>query len=294
MNSLKLRITPWLFIMPALLMFTLFVVYPIISSIRLSFFEWDGLPGPQTFVGLQHYKEMFDPEIDYLFPTAIANNIKWLILFPLAIPIGLGLALFLNQKNLTTRIAKSLFFFPFVLSAAVVAVVFSWIYDPRFGILNDALSIFGVTNFAILENETWVTYGIIGAAIYPQIAYCLILYVTGLSNVNSEMIEAGRLDGAKGWKMLRYIVLPQLWPATFLAIVVTVIGALRSFDFIALMTGGGPYGSSTVLAYRMYKESLLNFRMGYGSAYATVLFMVMNVFIVYFIWKMVRDQKEDR
>ena len=111
-----------------------------------------------------------------------------------------------------------------------------------------------------------------------------------------EQIEAGRLDGARGWRLLWHVVLPQLWPATFLAIVVTVIGALRSFDMIAIMTQGGPYGSSNVLCYYMYETALseYGFEMGYGSAIAVVLFMIMMVFIIAFLWKMYQDERDWR
>ena len=141
-----------------------------------------------------------------------------------------------------------------------------------------------------------MTYGIIAAGLWPQIAYCMILYLTGLNNVATEQIEAGRLDGARGWRLLWHVVLPQLWPATFLAIVVTVIGALRSFDMIAIMTQGGPYGSSNVLSYYMYETALseYGFEMGYGSAIAVVLFIIMLIFITAFLWKMYRDEKDWR
>lgn len=119
----------------------------------------------------------------------------------------------------------------------------------------------------------------------------MILYLTGLNGLNPEQIEAARLDNAKGFKMLWYVILPQLRPATFIAIVVTVIGALRSFDLIAIMTDGGPYGSSSVLAYFMYEQSINNFRMGYGAAIATVLFMIMNIYIAFFLWRMLRAEE---
>ncbi|MEP0941950.1 MAG: sugar ABC transporter permease, partial [Rhizobiaceae bacterium] len=127
-------------------------------------------------------------------------------------------------------------------------------------------------------------------------AYCMILYLTGLNNVSPDQVEAGRLDGAKGWKMLRHVILPQLRPATFIAIVVTVIGALRSFDMIATMTQGGPYGSTNVLAYYMFDQAVGEGvgRYGYGSSIATVLFFIMLIYISYFLWRMYQDEKGER
>jgi len=172
----------------------------------------------------------------------------------LAIPAGLAIALLLNQTVWGIRLYKSLFFFPFVISQVVVGLVFGWFYDPTFGLFNIALS--------------W-------------------------NAVDPEQIEAARLDGAKRLKMLWYVVIPQLKPATFIAFVVTIIGALRSFDLISIMTNGGPFGSSRVLSFYMFEVALseYGFRMGYGAAIAVVLFLIMLVFITYFLWSMYQEEK---
>ena len=286
-NNRSINMTPWLFLLPALIMFTVYVFYPIVQSIALSFYEWDGM-GEKVWVGLSNYTELFD---DDNFWVSLKNNILWLVFFMLAPVIGLAIALFLNQEVFGIRLAKSLFFFPFVISQVVVGLVFSWFYDPSFGILGHVMTFFGMEPISVLGNEDTVTYAIIAAGLWPQIAYCMILYLTGLNGLNPEQIEAARLDNASGFKMLWYVILPQLRPATFIAIVVTVIGALRSFDLIAIMTNGGPYGSSSVLAYFMYEQSINNFRMGYGAAIATVLFMIMNIYIAFFLWRMLRSEE---
>lgn len=278
---------PWIFMAPALILFSLYVLYPIADSFMLSFYSWDGL-GDKTWIGFDNYIQLFDSES---FWTALKNNILWMILFMLAPPIGLAIALFLNQDVAGIRLVKALFFFPFVISQVVIGLVFSWFYDPNLGLLNTILDVFGFQTIALLSSEEYVTYGIIVAGLWPQIAYCMILYLTGLNSLSPDQIEAARLDRAKGWKMLRYIILPQLSPATFIAVVVTVIGALRSFDLVATMTAGGPWGSSTVLAYMMYEESIFNYRMGYGAAVAVVLFLIMAVYIAYFLVNMLRSER---
>ncbi len=283
------RLAPWLFLAPGIAMFVVYVVWPIFQSINISFYEWDGL-GEKTWVGVENYIELLDDEAFY---TSLWNNVLWLVLYMLAVPAGLFVALFLNQTVTGIRIYKSFFFFPFVISQVVVGLVFAWFYDPNYGLLNVFLGLFGIEPIAVLADERFVTYGIIAAGLWPQTAYCMILYLTGLNAIDPEQIEAGRLDNAKGWKMLWYIVLPQLRPATFIAVVVTVIGALRSFDMISIMTDGGPWGSSRVLAFYMYEQSFseYGFRMGYGAAIAVVLFLIMMVYISGFIWKMYRDEK---
>ena len=283
------RLAPWLFLAPGVAMFLVYVIWPIFQSINISFYAWDGL-GEKTWVGVENYVELMD---DDAFYTSLWNNVLWLVLYMLAVPAGLFVALFLNQTVTGIRIYKSFFFFPFGISQVVVGLVFAWFYDPNYGLLNVFLGLFGVEPIAVLADERYVTYGIIAAGLWPQTAYCMILYLTGLNAIDPEQIEAGRLDNARGWKMLWYVVLPQLRPATFIAVVVTVIGALRSFDMISIMTDGGPWGSSRVLAFYMYEQSFseYGFRMGYGAAIAVVLFLIMMVYISGFIWKMYRDEK---
>ncbi|MCP4789409.1 MAG: sugar ABC transporter permease [Gammaproteobacteria bacterium] len=288
-RSNQQRIAPWLFLLPGVLMFLIYVIIPIFQSINISFYAWDGL-GEKDYVGVANYVELMDDEAFY---TSLKNNIIWLVLYMLAIPAGLFVALFLNQNVRGIRIYKSLFFFPFVISQVVVGLVFAWFYDPSNGLLNIVLGWFGVDAIAVLADEELVTYGIIAAGLWPQTAYCMILYLTGLNAVDGEQIEAARLDNAKGVKLLWYVILPQLRPATFIAVVVTVIGALRSFDLISIMTDGGPWGSSRVLAFYMYEQAFseYGFRMGYGAAIAVVLFAIMMLYIAAFLYKMYRDER---
>ena len=282
-------LAPVLFLAPGLVFFLIYVFLPIFQSMAISFYAWDGL-GEKTWIGIENYIELWDDEAFY---TSLKNNIIWLVFYMLAVPAGLFIALFLNQNVWGIRLYKSLFFFPFVISQVVVGLVFAWFYDPTNGLMNVVLGWFGLGPIAVLADENYVTYGIIAAGLWPQTAYCMILYLTGLNAVDPEQIEAGRLDHAKGWRMLWYVVLPQLKPATFIAIVVTVIGALRSFDLISIMTDGGPYGSSRVLAFYMYEQALseYGFRMGYGSAIAVVLFIIMMVYISFFLYRMYKEEK---
>ena len=240
---------------------------------------------------MSNYVELFH---DPAFYTSLENNLIWLVLYMLAVPIGLFIAVFLNQNVVGIRLYKSLFFFPFVISQVVVGLIFSWFYAPNIGLFPQITEALGLGKIAVLADARYVTYGIIAAGLWPQIAYCMILYLTGLNNVSPDQVEAGRLDNAKGWRMLWYVILPQLRPATFIAVVVTVIGALRSFDLVSIMTDGGPYGSSRVLSYYMYEQALseYGYRMGYGAAIAVVLFLIMMVFITGFIWRMVRTERE--
>ncbi|HCP34706.1 MAG TPA: sugar ABC transporter permease [Deltaproteobacteria bacterium] len=283
----QLKLAPVFFLSPALLLFAVYVLRPIFSSLWISFYEWDGV-GQMIWIGFANYEEMWH---DDRVHTAVWNNLLWLIFFLLTPPLSLGLGLYLNQNLPDLRIVKSFFFFPFVVSAVVVGLIFSWFYNPRYGLLDLFLEQVGLQPLALLSDEKLVNYGIIIAAMWPQIAYCLILYLTGLAGLNKEMIEAGRIDGAKGWAMFWNIILPQLRPATFIAVVVSVLGALRSYDLIAIMTQGGPWGSSTVLAYEMVEQAIFNYRMGYGAALATILFFILDIYIAWFLIRVWRNEK---
>ncbi|KQW28206.1 ABC transporter permease [Rhizobium sp. Root274] len=283
------KLAPALFLAPGVIMFLVYVLIPIFQSIWISFHDWDGL-GAKTWIGMANYVELLD---DDTFYTSLKNNLIWLLLYLLSIPAGLAVALFLNQTVPGIRLYKSLFFFPFVISQVVVGLMFTWFYAPDFGLFSKILEWLTGEQIAILADERFVTYGIIVAGLWPQTAYCMILYLTGLNNINPEQVEAARMDGAKGAKLLWYVILPQLAPATFIAMVVTVIGSLRSFDLVSIMTAGGPYGSSEVLSYFMYEQALseYGFRMGYGAAIAVVLFLIMMVFISLFIVRMLSQER---
>ncbi|KAB0685620.1 carbohydrate ABC transporter permease [Burkholderia territorii] len=269
-----------LFVLPGFALFTVFVLYPIVSSIWLSFHHWDGMT-PMTYAGLDNYRELLQSDTFYV---ALKNNVLWLVLFLAAPPLGLALALYLNQNVVGIRLVKSLFFAPFVLPGVVVGLVFSWFYDPTFGLLKLIVG----HGIPVLGDPRYATYGVIAAALWPQIPFCMILYLTGLTGINGEIVEAARMEGARGFTLLWHVILPQLRPATFMAVVLTVIGALRSFDLISVMTGGGPFDSSTVLAYFMVDQAIKYYREGYSAAIAVVLFAIMLVYIVWQLRKLVR------
>jgi len=274
--------------MPGAVLFGTVIIMASVETVWISFFDWDGV-GAKTWVGLANYLELLgDPQ----FYVSLKNNLIWLAVFMLAPPIGLALALLLNQPVRGMRVLKSLFFVPLVLASVTVGVVFTWFYDPTFGLLALVFSAFGATAPALLSDEHLVTFAVVFAALWPQIAFCLVLFLAGLNNLSEDLIGAGRVDGARGLAMLWHIILPQLREVSFIALAVTVIGALRSFDMVAVMTSGGPFGSSQVLAYQMYEQSIFSYRFGYGAAIATVLFVIMAAFIAWYLHTLLKPEQE--
>ena len=282
-------LTPALFLLPGLVLFSAVILAASLETIWISLHEWDGM-GPKIWVGVANYVELAD---DPQFYVSLKNNVIWLVIFMLAPPIGLALALIVNQQIGGMRILKSLFFVPLVLATVTVGVVFGWVYDPTYGLLQLIFGLFGATAPALLSDENFATFAVAAAGLWPQIAFCMVLFLAGLNNLNDDLIGAGRVDGARGWPMLRHVVLPQLSQVGFIAIAVTVIGALRSFDMVAVMTSGGPYGSSTVLAYQMYEESIFSYRFGYGAAIATVLFVIMTAFIAWYLHGLIKAERSN-
>ena len=242
-------------------------------------------------IAIEQAKTPSYPRLSSMWESVI-NNMLWLIMFQVAIPIGLALAVLLNQSTLINRLIKPLFFFPFVIAPAVIAFLFQFFYNPDAGPLVGFYSWVGWDKDGILGTNGWSNIGIIFAAWYPQIAYCIIIYLAGLTAINPELVEAGSLDGAKGFRLFRLIILPQLWPATFICVVVTTIGALRSFDLVQVMTVG--QRRSEVIARYMFDVGFGEGGGDYGksAAISMVLFAFMLIFITFFVTRMVR-QTED-
>ncbi|MBY3035710.1 sugar ABC transporter permease [Rhizobium leguminosarum] len=280
-------LTPTLLIAPAIVLFFTVILLSAVRSLWISLHDWDGF-GPMVWIGFGNYVELYnDPQ----FYVSLKNNLIWLVMFMTAPPLGLAIALLVNQKIRGMRFLKSLFFIPLVLASVTVGVVFTWVYTPEFGLLALIFRAFGATAPAVLSDEHFVTFAIVIAALWPQVTFCMVLYLAGLNNLSEELIGAGRVDGARGWNMLRHIVLPQLTQVTFIAIAVTVVGALRSFDMVSVMTNGGPFGSSSVLAYQMFEQSIFSYRFGYGAAIASVLFVIMAVFIVWYLSRIIHTEE---
>ncbi|HYR01403.1 MAG TPA: sugar ABC transporter permease [Casimicrobiaceae bacterium] len=282
------RVATMALLAPAGALFSLMVLYPLAASVALSFYQWDGV-GPRIWVGLGNYEELF---ADPVFRTAIANNIRWLGGYLIAPVAGLALAIFLQQTLSGMRVVRSLFFMPFVISQVVVGLVFGWFFNARFGLFDTLLEAVGLAPLAPLDSERWSLWAMVAAGLWPQTAYCMILFMTGLATLPSDLIDAARVDGARGFALFRHVVFPHLRPVNFIVAMVCAATALRSFDYVMIMTLGGPYNSSTVLAYYMYEQTFLSLRYGYGAAVASVLLALMTGIIVLLLWQLFRREAD--
>lgn len=283
-------LTPFMFLILPLALYVMWVLGPMFYSVWMSFTNADGL-SRQDWVGLANYRRLFDDDI---FWTSFFNNVRWLVAY-ITIPIvaGLGLALLLNNDLAGTKFFKAGFFSPMVVSSVVIGIIWSWMYQP-FGLINELLERLGREGMPIgfLSDPDIVTWSIIGAGLWRQVGYVMLLYLAGLNGVDKTLVEASRVDGASTVRSFRDVVLPQLQPVTVIIVVISIIDALRSFDLVNIMTRGGPYNQSNVLAQMMYIEAFNNYNMGYGAAIATILALISMVFIFTYLYRMVRTEME--
>lgn len=261
----------------------LFVILPLAWSVAISLTDWNGLSPVRPFVGLGKYQEAV---ADPLFLGALRNTAIWLVI-GVVVPTaaGLGLAVLLDRPLRASRLYKSLFYLPVCLSLAVVGQVWIWIYRPDIGLINTVLRGVGLDSLATawLAKPGTALIAVIIAWCWQQTALSLILYLAALTTVPKELVEAAAIDGANGRQAFRRVVLPLLRPATTVVVALGVIGVLKGFDIVYMLTKGGPFHTSENLAMMMYIVTFQNYQISYGAAISTALFvMAIIVIILYF------------
>lgn len=280
------------FLAPALMVFVVFVIWPLLDSFRYSVTNWNGFDPDYDFVGLDNFARVFsDPE----FTNALINSAVWMVA-ALILPtlLGLGLALLLNAGLRGSRVFKSIFYLPICLSAVIVGQIWIWIYQPDWGLLNTAVeAVSGIRrfNFAWLAEPSTALGSVIVAWSWQQTGLAMVIFLAGLTAIPRDLLEAAEIDGVGRWKQTLHIVLPMLRPATVVVIALSVINSLKGFDILYIMTGGGPFHSSNTLAFFMYEESFKKYRMGYGSAISVVLFLI-ALSIIYLYFRQLRKLDE--
>lgn len=288
-NRLRYNLTPYLFLAVPVLIYMIWVIGPMLYSFYLSFTSWDGFSPPQ-FVGLKNFIRLFNDRVFYI---SLSNNLEWIILF-MTVPIvlGLGLAMVLNGNIPGEKFFKSSFFMPMVLSLVVCGLVWSWLYNPAFGLINSVLRAVGLDGLARgwLSDPKVVMEAVIAVAIWRQVGYVMILYLAGLQSVDPDLVAASKVDGASALQRFFHVILPQLAPITVIVIVISIVDSLRAFDLVSVMTRGGPFNSSSVLANYMYIQAFNNYRMGYGAAISVILFLISLVFILFYLTRIAKEE----
>lgn len=261
-------------LLPNLLGFLTFVLVPVLATFVISFADWD-LSENFKFIGLGNYQELLT---DGIFRKVFWNTLYFTaVSVPIGIVLSLFLAILLNQRLRMIRFYRAAFFIPVISSMVAVAVIWQWIYNPQYGLLNYALSGLGIQGPTWLTSTKWAMIAIIITAVWKNLGFNMLIFLAGLQSIPESYYEAAEIDGARWFAKFRHITVPLLSPTTFFITVMAIITSFQVFDTVYLMTQGGPARSTSVLVYYVYQNAFQYFEMGYASAVAYVLFFVVLI-----------------
>ena len=264
-------------LLPNVIGFLMFMLIPMVATFVLSFMEYDMLSAPK-FVGLQNYKDMIE---DPITRQVTWNTIVYTILtVPVGMVLSLLLAVALDSINYLKRFFRGAYFLPSITSMVVISIVWQWIYNPEYGLMNFFLSFFGVSPKKWLTSSSTSLISLAIVGIWKRLGYDMVIFLSGLQGISTNYYEAAQLDGANKFQIFWHITIPLLRPTTFFVFVMAIIGSFQVFDQVQLMTQGGPGRSSSVLVHYLYQNAFQYFKMGYACALAYLLFAIVLVLTV--------------
>ena len=270
----KNALTGYLFITPSFIHLLLFFIGPMIFILYLTFHRWNIIDPLKPFVGLQNFISLAR---DDLFWKALKNTFVYSLHVPVAMAISLGLAGLLHQRIKGVTWWRTIYFLPVVSSYVAIAMVWQWIYHPHFGIINYLLHFIGLGPYPWLTSPSSALLSIMIMAIWIQIGYQVVIFHAGLQSIPDQYYEAALIDGASGWQRFRRITLPLLKPTTLFVLVTSMISSFQVFTSVFVMTEGGPSRSTDVAVYHIYQQGWEYMRMGYASAMALVLLVIIMI-----------------
>ncbi|WP_460530292.1 MULTISPECIES: carbohydrate ABC transporter permease [Humibacter] len=267
----------YLFILPSIIGCAVFVAYPLVMSAYYSLTHWNGVTAPR-FIGFGNYITMFTK--DPLFWGTFWNTIVYAVIsVPLALVLGLALAVLLNRKLKGVKVFRTIFYLPVVLPAVAVLSMWKYLFDPQFGLVNQVLGWFGIPPLQWLQSPDTSLMTVILIGLWG-VGGTMIIFLAGLQNVPDDIIEAAKLDGAGAWRTFWTMTLPMITPILLLQLVLGINAAFQAFTNIALLTTGGPNNSSNLLMYKIYTDGFggtTNATMGYATAEVWVLFVLIMI-----------------
>ncbi|GAA0136629.1 sugar ABC transporter permease [Paenibacillus sp. YSY-4.3] len=260
-------------LLPALLIYALFVFVPVIWSAYYGFFNWSGI-GEAKFIGIKNYIEILQ---DPVFWRSLKNNFIFVLAAVFGqVPIALVLAVLLHKSNMIQRFLRSAIFLPMVLSTVVIGMIWQYIYHPQIGILNFLLESLGLESWKLqwLSDNKIAIYSLLPPLIWSFVGLYLIIFISALQNIPGEVHDAAKIDGASGLRKLVSISIPMIWGTIQVAIILCISGSLKSFDLVYIMTKGGPAHATELLATYMYNSTFTSYRYGFGSAISTTIVVI--------------------
>jgi ABC-type sugar transport system permease subunit len=272
-----------LFVLPAFLLYALFMIYPFCQSIDLSFTNWDGAKPVKEWVGFANYRKLIHDDVLW---QALQNNLIWVIIGTLApMAIGLLLAMLLWRQPKGFTIFRTVYFLPQVLSSVVIAIIWGWIYNPIFGLANRSLNAIGLESLSRgwLGDPDVALFAVLAAAVWAETGFVFVVFMAGLQNVSRDLIEAATVDGANAWQRFWDITVPQLSNVITVIGSLLLIGGFNVFDIIFVLTGGGPNRATEVIGTYTYSEAFTQGRVGYAATLSLVMTVISLVVSVVFI-----------
>ncbi|HAE87766.1 TPA: ABC transporter permease [Candidatus Marinimicrobia bacterium] len=268
-------ITGILFLTPTLVIFSMFILFPVLFSFFLSFHKWNMFSSSQSFIGFANYQRLLtDPEFWQVLKQTIMYTLGTV---PLNMIIALFLAMMLNKKIKGKKFLRTAFFTPVIISPVAAALIWRWIYDPNFGLLNYATGFFGIPPVNWLNDSRAAMAALIIMGVWKNLGINMVLFSAGLQGIPDTYYEAAEMDGAGRWSKFWNITLPMLTPTTFFIMIMSMISSFQVFDIVYVLTSGGPMGSTKVMVFYMYEYAFKFFEMGYASAVAYIFFAMLAV-----------------
>jgi raffinose/stachyose/melibiose transport system permease protein len=289
---LRRQITALLFLLPALVIYGLFVAYPFWGSIQLSFTNWDGVSPTRQWVGLENYVRAL--AADEIMQQALLHNLIWIVLetiLPLA--LGLLLATILWDGAVGRTLFRTVLFMPYILATVIVAIIFGLIYNPLYGALNQFLRAIGLGMLAQgwLGQPNTALLSLIAVATWASYGFFMTVLLAGLQNIDMALHDAAKIDGANAWQRFINVTIPQLRHVITLLVSLSLIGGFKVFDLVYVMTSGGPGYHTEVVATYIFKQSFRQNFVGYGTSLSIILTVIILVVSIIFIW--LRERGEE-
>jgi raffinose/stachyose/melibiose transport system permease protein len=277
-----------LFLPPALLLFTLFVVLPVGEAAWYSGFNWNGFGKPTNWISLDNYRFVFD---NRAFGTAFKNNLLIIVVsLVIQLPLALSLAIILADRFRGSVALRMVFFLPYILAEIATGLIFSFVYDGDYGLLAAIYKSFGAEAPHLLASPQTAFAAILVVVVWKYFGFHMMLFIAALQTIDRSMLEAARIDGASRWQSLRYVVIPALAPTIRLSVFFAIVGSLQLFDLVMPLTRGGPSDSSHTMVSFLYTFGITRMRVGFGSAVGVILFLICVVFAFTYKRWIMRDE----
>lgn len=275
-RTFKRNLIGYSFVLPNFIGYFIFVFLPVIFTFVLCVMKWDGSDAPMKFVGIQNFVKLFH---DSGFIISLKNTLVYAVwTVPLTMVAALLIAVLLNSKIKGIILFRTAFFFPYVASLVAVGAVWNMLSQPEFGPINEFLKFIGIQNPPRWCASTdWAMTVIVIVSVWKYMGYYMVVYLAALQGISKDLYEAASIDGATGFNKFRYITIPMLTPTTFFVVIMLTIQCFKVFDLIYVMTGGGPGRATNVIVNHIYNAAFVDFKFGYASAGAVVLFLIVLV-----------------